>query len=78
MNLLNTVLGDYWVAEYSDKQKSFNVDTVRRISKTNAMLVQNRENTGYLIFGLYKTIDEANAACDEMRQAQERAVNADV
>ncbi|MHC4397633.1 MAG: hypothetical protein ACYS1A_18475 [Planctomycetota bacterium] len=72
MSLLETTIGDCWVAEYSDKQGCFNVDSLRRALEANVTLVQKKENTGYLIFGLFKKMDEAEAACDEMRKRQSK------
>jgi hypothetical protein len=60
-----------WVAEYSAQQQAFNVDSLGRALKTNAMLIQNREGLDYLPFGIFRTIEEADAACDAMRQLQE-------
>ncbi len=69
MNLSNT--GDFWVVEYSTQQKAFNIDSLARILAVNYKMVKEGENNGYLVFGIFRTIQEANTACDKMMQEQE-------
>jgi hypothetical protein len=68
-------LDNLWVAEYSRSQDAFNVDTLGRILQTNAALILSQDNNDYLVFGIFDSIEEADAACDEMRARQERLVS---
>ncbi|MBC8471327.1 MAG: hypothetical protein H8D56_17840 [Planctomycetes bacterium] len=61
-----------WMAEYSLSQDAFNVDTFINALSANVQMVSEKRNNDYLIFGLFKTQDEAHAACDKMRGIQER------
>lgn len=71
MNLLKTVLGDYWVAEYSVQQNVFNVTSFEMALKQNQRMILDKRNNDYLIFGIFRTIHEAEAACDEMQKMQQ-------
>lgn len=73
MNLLNTVIGDYWVAEYSPEQDAFNVETLAGILAINSKMIAKGNNNGYVPFGVYKTIDEASGACEKMRAIQQKS-----
>ena len=75
MNILNTEVGGYWVAEYSAQQNAFHIDFLKGALSINAQLIAKKQNNGYLIFGLFETGEEANAACDEMRHAQDIALS---
>lgn len=72
MEVLDTTVGDFWVAEYSAKQKCFNVDYFKRAVVANAQMVTEKQNNDYLIFGIFKTPEEASAACDKMEEIQKR------
>jgi hypothetical protein len=65
-------LDNLWAAEYSQSQDAFNVDTVGQILRTNTRLVLTQENNDYLIFGIFDSAEEANAACDEMKAKQKQ------
>lgn len=66
-------LNDLWVAEYSAEQKCFNVDILKNALAANAQMIVNKTNNDYLIFGIFKTAEEANAACDAMKRIQEKS-----
>ena len=61
-----------WVAEYSKKQNAFHVDILETSLSANIQTVLAKDEIDYLIFGIFDTIDEANAACDAMAVRQER------
>lgn len=56
-----------WVAEYSAVQDAFNVDTLGRVLDTNRALVEKKEKIDYLMFGIFRTQEEADTACEDMR-----------
>lgn len=57
-----------YVAEYSNKQECFHVDTLEKSLKMNIGAIINKYNNDYLIFGVFKTWEEAHAACDKLRE----------
>lgn len=64
---------DLWVAEYSAEQECFNVAYFENALAANTRMVVKKQNNDYLIFGLFGTAGEANAACDEMKRVQENS-----
>lgn len=59
-------IGELWVAEYSASQDAFHVETLQEALNSNFRMVVNKNNNDYLIFGIFRTYDEANKACDGM------------
>jgi hypothetical protein len=64
-------LKNLWAAEYSQKQRALNIDTLARILQTNIKQVQNQDGSDYVIFGIFETIEEADAVCEAMKVRQE-------
>jgi hypothetical protein len=66
----NAMAIQLWVGEYSLSQDAFNTDSLSRALDTNKDLTQQKKNNDYQIFGIFKTLEEADLACDEMRKKQ--------
>lgn len=60
-----------YVAEYSNKQTCFHVDTLEKSLSANIETIINKWNNDYLIFGVFKTWEEAHVACDKMTEKME-------
>lgn len=65
---------DLWAAECCLKGngKVFNIDVLDNILNTNAKHIAEGWNSGYMILGVFKTLDEANEACDGMKAQMEK------
>lgn len=74
MKILDTIVGGFWVAEYSEQQDAFNTTTLKQALEINCRMVVGKQNNGYLIFGIFQTLQEANVACEEMRKTQEAKI----
>jgi len=72
MGILDTSIGELWVSEYSATQKAFHIETFKEAVVSNAGMVAEKQNNDYLIFEVFKTFKEANAACDAMKRIQEK------
>lgn len=72
MGILDTPVGGLWVSEYSAKQKAFHIEIFKEAVALNAGMVAEKQNNDYLIFGVFNTFKEADAACDEMTRIQEK------
>jgi len=57
-----------WVAEWSEDQKCFNVETLDAILKRNFQIMAEGNGGGYIPFAICKTIREANEACESGKQ----------
>lgn len=61
---------DYWAAEYSVSGACFHVDRLSVVLDTNAQMAAEGQSSDYQIFGIFRTSQEANTACDEMVKKQ--------
>ena len=59
-----------WVAEFSAIQNCFNVTTLKDAIEANSLMVQKKTNNDFLAFGIYPTIEQAQAACCTMKKVQ--------
>ena len=60
-----------YVAEYSNNQECFHVDTLEKSLNSNIETIINKWNNDYLTFGVFETWEEAHAACDKLKEKME-------
>ena len=56
---------DFYVAEWSPRQRQFHVETVKGMIKTNRRIMAKGTLADYFPFAICATYEEAHQACDD-------------
>lgn len=73
--MIKPEINNYWVAEYSSRQKCFHVELVEGMVQTNLKIIARRDydsEPGFICIGVFETQNEAHARCSEVRKALAR------
>lgn len=70
MNIENDEI-KYWTVEWSESQKCFHVDWLKRILQKNTEMFFEEIETDYILLGIFKSHKDAHSFVDELKRTRD-------